>query len=127
MAHNKNRSDVNVGNVDWTQPQLNELLQKIDGLSLNQRGETPPREVKIRIVSGWDTGPTDKPAMLVARIDDVIVLATRLPLPHGGEMQVSGLPGDGPAPRWAVVTEEREGVRTADKAQLVYLNWLRLR
>ncbi|MFC5525345.1 hypothetical protein ACFPPA_06275 [Rhodanobacter ginsengisoli] len=127
MAHNKNRSDVNVGNVDWTQPQLNELLQKIDGFSLDHRSETPPRKVKIRIASGWDTGPTDQSAMLVAQIDDVMVLATRLPLPHGAEVQVSGLPDDGPAPCWAVVTEEREGVRTGDKPPLVYLNWLRPR
>ncbi len=127
MAHNKNRSDVNVGKVDWTQPQLNELPQKIDGLSLDHRSKMPPRRVKIRIASGWDTGPTDQSAMLVAQIDDVMVLATQLPLPHGGEVQVSGLPGDDPAPRWAVVTEEREDGRTEDKAPLVYLNWLRPR
>jgi hypothetical protein len=127
MARDKNRSDVNVGDVDWSKPQLNELLQKIDGLSLDHRSETPPSEVKIRIVSGWDTSPTDKPAMLVAKIDDVMVLATRFPLPHGVEVQVFGLPGGGPAPRWGVVTEEREGVRAEDKAQLIYLNWLRPR
>ena len=127
MARDKNRSDVHVGDVDWSKPQLNELLQKIDGLSLDHRSETPPSEVKIRIVSGWDTSPADKPAMLVAKVDDVLVLATRFPLPHGVEVQVSGLPGGGPAPRWAVVTEEREGVRAEDKAQLIYLNWLRPR
>ena len=127
MARDKNRSDVHVGDVDWSKPQLNELLQRIDGLSLDHRSETPPSEVKIRIVSGWDTSPADKPAMLVAKVDGVMVLATRFPLPHGVEVQVSGLPGGGPAPRWAVVTEEREGVRAEDKAQLIYLNWLRPR
>lgn len=127
MARDKNRSDVHVGDVDWTQPQLNELLHKIDGLSLDHRSETPPCEVRIRIVSGWETSPADKPALLVAKIDHVMVLATRFPLPHGVEVQVSGLPGAGPAPRLAVVTEEREGARAEDKVPLVYLNWLRPR
>jgi len=127
MTRDKNRSDVHVGDVDWSQPQLNELLQKIDGLSLDHRSEAPPSEVKIRIMSGWDTSPADKPAKLVAKVDDVMVLATRFPLPHGVEVQVSDLPGGGPTTRWAVVTEEREGVRAEDKAQLIYLNWLRPR
>jgi len=127
MTHDKNRSDVTVGDVDWTQPQLKKLLQKIDGLSLDHRNETPASKVKIRIVSGWDAGPADMPALLVAQIDDVMVLATRFPLSHGGEVQVFGLPGDGLAPRWVVVENEREGVRIEDKAQPVYLNWLRPR
>jgi len=127
MAHNKNRSDYNVGNVDWTDPQLNELLQKIDGLSLEQRSNIAPTHVQVRIATGWDAGAADTSAMLVAQIDGTMVLATRRPLPHGGEVQVSGLHGDGSTVYWAVVIEEREGCRPGDQGQGIYLNWLRPR
>lgn len=127
MAHNKNRSEYAFGDVDWTNPQLSELLDKIDGLTLDQRTKAPPRPVQIRITTGWDAGGSDTPAMLVAQIDGTMVLATRSPLPHGGEVQISGLTGDGPSTRWGVVTDERQGTRSEDKGQDIYLNWLRPR
>ncbi len=127
MAHNKNRSDYNVGNVDWSDPQLNELLQKIDGLSLDQRGNMSPRQVQVRIATGWDASESDKSALLVAEIDGTLVLATRFPLPRGGEVQVSGVHGDAAETLFAVVTEEREGCRSEDRDEGVHFSWLRPR
>jgi len=127
MAHNKDRTRVTVADVDWEDPRLKGLLDKTDGLSIDQRSEQPQVEVSIRVVGGWDTSAEDKPALLVARAEGTLVLATRFPLPHGGDVQVRGLPGAGPDVRWAVVTEEREGSRAEDKGKDIFLNWLRPR
>lgn len=127
MAHNKNRSDYAVGNVDWTNPELSELLEKIDGLSLEQRSNNPPRRVQIRVATGWDANASESSALLMGRIDGAMIVATKSPLPHGGEVEVSGIPGDGSRSLWAVVIDERQGCRAEDKDQSIYLNWLRPR
>lgn len=127
MAHNKDRTRVSVADVDWSDPRLHKLLEKTDGLSIDNRNQQPGTKVKIRIASGWESSATDKPALLVADVDGVLVLATHFPLPHGGDVQVMGLPGAGPDLRWAVVTDEREGNRAEDKDAGIFLNWLRPR
>lgn len=127
MAHNKMRSRVDVGEVDWSTPRLNELLQKVDGWSIDHRNQFTPQPVQIRIACGCDTSPAVKPAWLVANMNGILVLSTPFPLPLGGDVQVIGLPGTGPAVRWAVVTDEREGARAEDRGQGVFLNWLRPR
>lgn len=127
MAHNKERSRVTVSDVDWEDPRLKGLLDKTEGLSIDQRSGEPPVEVSIRIVGGWESSAGDKPALLVAHVDGTLVLATHFPLPHGGEVQVTGIPGAGPDARWAVVTEEREGSRAEDRDKGIFLNWLRPR
>lgn len=127
MAHNKDRSRVAVGDVDWNDPKLNELLKKTDGLSIDNRSQLPGTQVKIRIASGWEASGADKPALLVAEVDGALVLVTRFPLPHGGDVQVIGLPGGGQQTRWAVVADEREGQRVEDQGQDLFLSWLRPR
>ena len=127
MAHNKDRTRVSVGNVDWDDPKLKALLDKTDGLSIDNRSELPGTRVEVRVASGWDASAEGKPALLVAETDGLLVLVTRFPLPHGGEVQVTGLPGGGPQARWAVVSDEREGQRVEDQEQGLFLNWLRPR
>lgn len=127
MAHNKDRTRVSVGDVDWTDPRLKQLLDKTDGLSIDNRSQLPGTEVKIRVASGWDASAADKPALLVAEVDGLFVLVTRFPLPHGGEVQLTGLPGGGPQARWAMVTDEREGQRVEDQGQGLFLSWVRPR
>lgn len=125
MSHNKERSRVTVADVDWEDPRLKGLLDKTEGLSIDQRSGDPPTEVAIRIVGGWESNAGDKPALLVGSFDGTLVLATHFPLTRGDEVQVTGIPGTGPDSRWAVVTEEREGSRAEDRNQGVFLNWLR--
>jgi len=127
MAHNKERSRVDVADVDWEDPRLKGLLDKTEGLSIDQRSDEPPVQVSIRVVGGWESSAEDKPALLVAHSESTLVLATHFPLPHGGDVQVSGVPGAGADRRWAVVTEEREGSRAGDRDKGIFLNWLRPR
>jgi hypothetical protein len=127
MAHNKERSRVSVGDVDWSDPKLNELLKKTDGLSIDHRSQMPGTEVKIRVAGGWDTSAEEQSALLVADSDGLLVLVTRFPLSRGGEVQLSGVPGGGSQPLWAVVSDEREGQRIQDQGQELFLSWLRPR
>lgn len=127
MAHNKERSRVAVADVDWDDPRLEGLLDKTEGLSLDQRSGDPGVAVSIRVAAGWETSAANKHALLMAHVDETLVLATEFPLPHGVDVQVIGLPGSGPETRWAVVTDEREGSRAEDRGQGIFLQWLRPR
>ncbi len=127
MAHNKDRTRVSIGDVDWDDPKLKALLDKTDGLSIDHRSQLPGTRVEIRVASGWEASTDGKPALLVGETDGLLVLVTRFPLPRGGEVQLNGLPGGGPQPRWAVVSEEREGLREGDREEGLFLNWLRPR
>ena len=127
MAHNKDRTRVSIGDVDWDDPKLKALLDKTDGLSIDNRSQLPGTRVEIRVASGWDASTDGKPALLVGESDGLLVLVTRFPLPSGGDVQLTGLPGGGPQPCWAVVSDEREGLREGDREQGLFLNWLRPR
>jgi len=127
MGHDKTRSHVSVGDVDWSDPRLNDLLKKVDGWNIDQRNHVQPQEVQIRSTCGWSTSDTSKPALLISELDGVLVLATRFPLPHGEEVQVNSQMGGSPRMRLAVVINEREGHRAEDRTEGVYLHWLRVR
>ena len=124
MGHDKTRSSVSVGNVDWNDPHLSDLLKKAESWNIDNRNPLPPQDVQIRVACGWNASNVSKPALLICELDGTMVLATRFPLPHGEEVQVAG--GSSPT-RWGVVIEEREGHRAGDREQGVFLNWLRVR
>lgn len=127
MGHDKSRSDVSVGSVDWNDPKLNDLLKKVDNWNIEHRSQLPSQDVQIRVACGWNTSAVNKPALLISELDDVMVLATRFPLPHGEEVQVTSQTGGHSRMSWGVVVEEREGHRAADREQGLFLSWLRLR
>ncbi|GLQ88729.1 hypothetical protein [Dyella flagellata] len=123
MGHDKSRSGVSVGDVNWNDPRLSDLLHKVDSWNIEQRNQLPGEDVEIRLVSGWNAGAVSKPAVLISELDEVMVLATRFPLPHGEEVQISKHADV----RWAVVVQEREGNRAGDREQGLFVNWLRVR
>lgn len=127
MGHDKTRSNVSVGDVDWNDSRLNDLLSKVDGWSIDNRSHAQPQEVQIRITCGFNASEASKPALLISDIDGVLVLCTRHPLPHGEEVQVQSLVGGNVRTRRGVVIEEREGLRSEDREQSLYLNWLSVR
>lgn len=127
MGHDKTRSDVSVGDVDWNDPQLSDLLKKVDGWNIDHRSHLQPQEVQIRVTCGWSASDASKPALLISEVDGVMVLGTRFPLPHGEEVQVQSQLGGSMRTRSGVVIEEREGHRAEDRQQNLYLNWLRIR
>ncbi|GLQ93525.1 hypothetical protein [Dyella acidisoli] len=127
MGHDKTRSGVSVGNVDWNDPKLNDLLKKVDDWNIDQRNPLPPQNVQIRIACGFSASNVSKPALLISDHDEVMVLITHFPLPHGEEVQVNNQTSGKTSTRLGVVIEEREGHRVGDKGEDIFLNWLRVR
>ncbi|RUL80150.1 hypothetical protein EKH80_01480 [Dyella choica] len=123
MGHDKSRSSVSVGTVDWSDPRLNDLLHKVDSWNIEQRSQVSGQDVEVRLTGGWNASPVSKPAVLMSELDETLVLTTRFPLPHGEEVQVTKQTGV----RWGVVVQEREGHRAGDREQGVFVNWLRVR
>ena len=127
MSHNKSRSSVAVGEVDWSDPHLSSLLEKADSWRLDHRNNLPPQEVQIHVSTGWVTANTAcKPAQVVASNEGTMVLLTRFPIPLGEHLRVDSQRDDGTHTAWGKVIEEREGHRTEDREHGLYLNWVRL-
>lgn len=127
MGHDKSRSSVSVGSVDWNDPHLSDLLKKADSWSIDNRNPVPAQDVQIRIACGWNANNVSKPALLISESDGVMVLITHFPLPHGEEVQVNSQTGNISRTRMGRVIEEREGHRAGDQQQGIFLSWLRVR
>ncbi|HWX67679.1 MAG TPA: hypothetical protein VNZ27_14770 [Rhodanobacter sp.] len=127
MGHDKSRSSVSVGTVDWNDPRLDTLLQKVDGWKLDNRNGQPQREVQIQVSSGWTASSVvSKPALLVSKDEETIVLATRFQVPHGERIRVDSQHEDGTRTVWGTMVEGREGYRVEDRENGLFLNWLRI-
>ncbi|MBD8880231.1 MULTISPECIES: hypothetical protein [Rhodanobacter] len=128
MGHEKSRSSVSIGAVDWSDPLLSSLLEKADSWRLENRSNLPPQEVRIHINTDWVKASTiSKPALMVARNETTMVLVTRFPVPLGERLRVDSQQDDGAAHMgWGQVVEVREGYRAEDHEHGLFLNWLRI-
>lgn len=127
MGHDKTRSSVSVGAVDWDDPTLDALLQKIDGWKVDNRSDHPLQEVQIQISSGWTASSVvSKPAQLISMDEGAVVLVTRFPLPQGDRVRVDTPHADGTRSVWGWVAEGREGHRAADREHGLFLSKLRI-
>ncbi|MBD8871411.1 hypothetical protein [Rhodanobacter sp. DHB23] len=127
MGHDKSRSSVSVGTVDWNDPHLSSLLEKADSWRLENRSSLPPQEVQIHINTDWGTVSTiSKPALMVAKNETTMVLVTRFPVPLGERLRIDSQRDDGAHIAWGKVVEGREGHRAEDHEHGLFLNWLRL-
>jgi hypothetical protein len=127
MDRNQIRSGVSVGEIDWDDPYLSSLLEKTAGWRLDNRSGLPPQKVQIHIRSGLLTATTlSKPALLVSRDEDTMVLVTRFPIQLGEHIGVDSLRGDGTRIVWGSVVEGRQGRRAEDSEHDLFLTWLRL-
>jgi hypothetical protein len=124
MSHHKPHSKPSNGRVDWSDPHLESLLRKTESWKLDNRGAYSPLEVQIHI--GW-AATTGKPALLVWERDQVMVLETHFPLTQGEHIRVDCHLGDSVRTVWGMVVEGREGNRTEDQANGIYVHWLHLR
>ncbi|HEV2680371.1 MAG TPA: hypothetical protein VGV14_07720 [Rhodanobacter sp.] len=125
MGHDKSRSSVSVGTVDWDDPHLDSLLQKVDGWKLDNRNGQPQREVQIQVSSGWTASSVvSKPALLVSKDEETMVLVTRFPVPHGDHVRVDSQHEDGTRTVWGTMVKGREGYRVEDRENGLFLNWL---
>lgn len=107
--------------VDWNDPQLQKLLNKIEGWDLDNRENFQREEVQIQI--GWSAG-SGRPATLVWRRDKVMVLEASLLIPTGELVRVDSFFGDGMRSVWGVVVEGRAGRRAEDCSNGVNVYWL---
>lgn len=127
MSHNKSRADTPVGPVDWSNPHLSSLLERTAGWRLDNRSNQPPQEVQVHISSGWAAANTvRKPALVVVKDDGTLVLVTHFPIPLGEHVGVDSARNGGTHIAWGKVVEGREGHRTEDHEQGLFLSWLRL-
>ena len=127
MGHDKSRSSVSVGTVDWNDPNLDALLQKVDGWRLDNRSDQPPQEVQIHVSSGWTANSVvSKPAQLISMDERTMVLVTRFPVPQGDHVRVDSQRADGMHTVWGWIVEGREGYRVEDREHGLFLNKLRI-
>ena len=127
MGHDKSRSSVTVGTVDWSDPDLDALLRKVDGWRLDTRSAQPPQEVQIHISSGWTANSVvSKPAQLVSMDEQTMVVVTRFPVPQGDHVRVDSQHADGTRTVWGWMVEGREGSRVGDREHGLFLSKLRI-
>lgn len=127
MGHDKTRSSVSVGAVDWNDPNLDALLQKVDGWKLDNRSDHPLQEVQIQISSGWTANSVvSKPAQLIPMDEENMMLLTRFPLPQGDHVRVDSQHAGGTRSVWGWIVEGREGHRIEDRAHGLFLSKLRI-
>ncbi len=122
---NTEASGNRTGNsVDWSDPSLQPLLDKIEGWDLDNREIHPRQQVLIQI--GWSAAG-GRAATLVWKRERVMVLETDFPISVGEPVRVDILLGDGTRSVWAVVVDGREGQRTKDRGAGLHLHWLHAR
>ncbi|MBQ4854079.1 hypothetical protein IMW82_05275 [Rhodanobacter sp. B2A1Ga4] len=127
MGHDKSRSSVSVGAVDWSDPNLDALLQKVDGWKLDNRSGQPLQEVQIQVSSGWTANSVvSKPAQLISMDEQTMVLVTRFPVAQGDHVRVDSQHVEGMRSVWGWIVEGREGYRVEDREHGLFLNKLRI-
>lgn len=122
MIDYKENSSHKQNPVDWSDPQLQTLLGKIDGWSLDNRGVHPRREVQIQV--GWKAAGS-RPAILVCKREKAIVLETAFAIPVGEYVRMDSCHGDSSRSLWGVVIDARAGRREQDGIDGIHIHWLR--
>jgi hypothetical protein len=107
--------------VDWSDPQLQKLLSKIEDWDLDNRENFPREEVQVQL--GWSAGG-GRAAVLVWKRDKVMVLEAGFPIPTGEYIRVDRFCSDGMRSVWGVVVEGRAGRRAEDCSNGVSIYWL---
>lgn len=110
--------------VDWSNPELQALLDKTEGWSLDNRGVYTPVPCELHV--GWGAG-TGRPAMLVYERGNVMVLETRFALPKGEPVRVDRLRAGTMSSTWGIVADGREGFRGEDRANGIHVHWVHVR
>lgn len=122
MSHPSKPPSGNV--VDWNNPDLQSLLSKTEGWSLDKRGVYTPTACELHV--GWGAG-TGRPATLVYERDVVLVVETRFAIPKGEHVRVDRLRSGTMSSTWGIVAEGREGFRDEDRVNGVYVHWVHTR
>ena len=110
--------------VDWSDPQLQSLLSKTEGWSLDNRGVFAPVACELQI--GWGAGSA-KSATLVFERGGVMVIEARFIIPKGEQVRVDRHQAGMLRSAWGFVVDGREGYRAEDRANGVHVYWVHTR
>lgn len=110
--------------VDWSDPQLQSLLDKTEGWSLDNRGVFSPVPCELHV--GWGAG-TGRPATLVFERGKVMVLEADFVIPRDEHVRVDHVKGGMPRSTWGVVVDRRTGHRADDHARGIEVYWVHAR
>ncbi len=118
--------------VDWDAPEMQQILQRIEGLRLDDRGTFKPRPV--RVYPGWNPPENQRlwlPAQWVGETKSpaTMVLALPAPLLRAGESVTIDKSVDDLRIPWiyAQVDHCRGGVRAEDRKSRTQFVWAILR
>ncbi|NNM63058.1 MAG: hypothetical protein HKL99_00325 [Burkholderiales bacterium] len=108
--------------VDWDDPRLQELLEKTQGLRLDNRGTFQPRRILLR--RGWHDGAAAETATLAAEhADGRLTLITDFPLERGDPVMIDKNAAAVAHPQHilAEVADCRRGSRPEDDGHRVFV------
>lgn len=110
--------------VDWTNPQLQSLLDKTEGWSLDNRGVFSPVPCELHI--GWGAGAV-RGATLVFERTGVMVVEANFIIHVGEKVRIDRLVLGALRSGWGTVAEGRMGHRAEDRAHGVHVYWVHVR
>jgi len=109
--------------VDWSDPRLKSLLDKVEGWALDNRGIHTAKPVKIHIgmgASGY------KKAELVFRQGKVAIITASFQISAGECVQIDDNSSGAMRTYYGVVAEERPGQRVEDHESGVHVHWVHI-
>lgn len=121
--HASSPGKIPTNRVDWSHPELEALLNKTIGWNLDNRGTHQPEQVEIQV--GWQAG-SSRPAVLVWKSENVMVLETAFALPHTEHVRVDCPFGDAIRSIWGIVVDGRPGNRAHDLENGIHVYWLKV-
>lgn len=107
--------------VDWSNPDLQKLLDKTQGWGLDNRGVYSPAACELFV--GWGAG-AGRLATLVYERDRLMVVETRFSIPKGEHVRVDRIVAGALSATWGTVVDGREGFRADDRANGVFVHWI---
>lgn len=119
--HAKSRSGHS---VDWSDPDLQSLLDKTVGWSLDNRGVFSPVPCELHI--GWGAGAV-RQATLVYERDGVMVIEASFIMQPGEQVRIDRMQVGALRSSWGTVAEARAGCRNEDLAHGIHVYWVHTR
>ena len=110
--------------VDWNDPQLQSLLDKTDGWSLDNRGVFSPVPCELHI--GWGAGAV-RGAVLVFERAGVMVIEANFLIQVGEKLRIDRVVMGALRSNWGTVAEGRDGHRAEDRANGTRVYWVHVR
>lgn len=122
--YDKPSSGVAGNSVDWSDPDLQSLLSKTEGWSLDNRGVFSPVACELHV--GWGA-TAGKPATLVFERNNVMVVEANFIVPKGEQVRVDRVQVGALRSSWGIVVDGREGHRAEDRAKGIHVYWVHVR